>query len=386
MRKPSHFSVLCVAGAFAIFGSTLSKAPTLPLFAQHLGLSSGAIGVIASASTIVGILVNVTSGSLSDIYGRKRLLLASGFVFASAPFLYLRVSNALQLVLVRAYHGVATATFMPVALATVADMFSTKRGGRMGLFSSFTMLGRLVAPAVGGFLILYSGFPMTYFLCGLSGISALVLFFHLRTLTPLSQDRGEVRQGLWGGLKGVISDVRVLVAAASQAAIYHTLAILETFLPLYFSLLGRDAGQAGVLLSAHILIIGVLGPVFGALSDRLGRIRPTSLGLGVCTVGFCLMAVQAGLLPLLVGVLSYSVGASLALSSIPPLIADLATSTSRGSALGALETIKDAGQASGPIVAGLLIGMSTYSTAFLLAAVILAADLFLLVFTLKGAI
>jgi len=72
----------------------MSKPLTLLLFAESLGLSEGEIGLVATTSTITGIIVNFSAGALSDIYCRKKLLIASGFFFASSPFLYLFVSYA----------------------------------------------------------------------------------------------------------------------------------------------------------------------------------------------------------------------------------------------------------------------------------------------------
>ena len=170
------FLWLCLMGGLAIFSSTMSKNPALPLFAQHLGATEADIGFIAAASTVVGIATSVPAGVLSDLYGRKRAILASTFVFASAPFLYLLVRSAWQLALVRVYHGLATAILGPVALAAVADAFQARRGESMAWYSSATLIGRLLAPTVGGFLILSpNNFNFVYLACGMSGLAALAI-------------------------------------------------------------------------------------------------------------------------------------------------------------------------------------------------------------------
>ena len=77
---PRNFLLLCFMGAFAIFSSTMSKSPTLSWFSEFLGASDFEIGLIAAASTITGIFVNVTAGSLSDVYGRRKMLIISGLI------------------------------------------------------------------------------------------------------------------------------------------------------------------------------------------------------------------------------------------------------------------------------------------------------------------
>ena len=128
MRKASSpFILLCATGMFAIFSSTISKNPVLPLFTQSLGATEYVIGLIAACSTIVGIIASLPAGVLSDLYGRRKVMLAGAFVFASAPFLYFLVNAPWQLAIVRAYHGLATAIFGPIAVALVADLFRERR-------------------------------------------------------------------------------------------------------------------------------------------------------------------------------------------------------------------------------------------------------------------
>jgi len=142
----SIFLPLCIMGLFAILSSTMSKSPVLKPFSLSLETPTDWTGFVASASTIPGILVSLPAASLSDVFGRKKFLLMAGFVFASAPFLYLLITVWWQLILVRFYHGFATAIFVPVAEASIAELFPTERGERISLFSSATYVGRVLSP------------------------------------------------------------------------------------------------------------------------------------------------------------------------------------------------------------------------------------------------
>jgi DHA1 family multidrug resistance protein-like MFS transporter len=101
--------ILSLIGFFAIFSTTLSKNPVLPLFSQALGAGDVVIGLIAAVSPLAGILFSFPVGVLSDHLGRRRLLVASGVVFLTAPLLYLLVFDPLWLIPVRFFHGMATA-------------------------------------------------------------------------------------------------------------------------------------------------------------------------------------------------------------------------------------------------------------------------------------
>ena len=127
------FWTLCIVGFFAILSSTMSKSPVLNPFAHALGTPDSLMGFVASASTIPGILASLPAASLSDRLGRRKVLFASGIVFASAPFLYLLVNSWWQLALVRFYHGFATAMFVPVGNAFVAELFPSNRAERISI-------------------------------------------------------------------------------------------------------------------------------------------------------------------------------------------------------------------------------------------------------------
>ena len=144
--QPPFFLLIAAIGALAILSSTLSKSPVLPLFAASLNASPAEIGWIVIASTIPGILISFPVGALSDHLGKRCIILAALFVFASAPFLYLLVSEVWQLMAVRFYHGFATAIFGTVATAAIAERYV--RSGRKTFYLLFCDYRRTVCRAV----------------------------------------------------------------------------------------------------------------------------------------------------------------------------------------------------------------------------------------------
>lgn len=101
------------------------------------------------ASTLTGIIVKLPAGALSDVFGRRRLLLAGALVFATLPFTYLAASTLLVLILLRFAHGSATAIFGPVASASLSDIAPPgKRGTWLSTYSTAQGAGVLIA-AVG---------------------------------------------------------------------------------------------------------------------------------------------------------------------------------------------------------------------------------------------
>jgi len=386
-RFTKEFAVLCTLGAFAIFSSTISKSPTLSLFAKFLKAGPAEIGLIAAASTVVGIFTNVTAGALSDLYGRKPLILVATLIFASAPFLYLLVTDVWQLILVRVYHGFATATLAPVMSAAIADMFSSRRGEMMSLSSSSQYVGRLLAPIVGGSIISLLGFSLPafhqiYLICGFSGSIALLLALSL-FLLPTARSSTVQRRRVLENLREVPKHGGFLSMSSALAALYLSVGPVETFLPLYAQSLGLSGLEIGILLSVQTAVTLFAGPVFGRLSDRRGRRVFIMLGLGVVALSLVLLSFSGVFALLLLVMLLYGSGMTMALSAIPPLVSDLVPQQVYGASLGALETIKDVGQTLGPIVAGVAVGLSGYFGAFSLIGGIIAVNLGLLNLVLR---
>jgi MFS family permease len=367
--KLSPFMLLCIMGGLAIFSSTMAKNPALPLFIRSMGVPVSTVGFIAAASTVVGIIVSLPAGILSDIIGRRRVILMAAIVFATAPFLYLLIASPWQLVLVRIYHGLATAILGPVAMAAVADTFEKGRGERMGWYSSATMVGRFLAPFVGGILIFGQDFRWVYIAAGFAGILALVAATRLPIATATSASAWEAlkrERGKYGReIAFVFRHPGILATSGIEAVQYFAFGCLETFLPIYLNeKLGYTAWEIGLLFTAQILAATLTKPIMGRLSDRYGRVPMIVSGLVLGGITTATMLLSSNYLVIMVLIAMFGLGLATVTASTSALVADFSRSQSRGSALGILSSIMDIGHSSGPMVSGVLIGAYSYRMAF----------------------
>lgn len=378
------FLALCLTGLLAIFSSTLAKSPVLPLFAHHLGIDPVGIGVIAGMSSFAGFVFSVPAGMLADRFGRRRLVMVAAVIFASAPFGYLLAANIWQLALVRLYHGFATAIFVPVSMALVSGLSDRKRGEKLGWFSTATLVGRFMAPIVGGgILALYSpdsptGYMVVYLVCGGVGISV----FLLAATLPV-QGNGGPKARSWaetvGVFKSVFNNRLILVTCLVEAAILFAYGTFETFLPLYALQNGMTAANVGILLSGQIIVLALTKPIMGKISDRHGRKPQIVLGglLGaVCVGGF---SISASFYSLLCLSIAFGLCLSVVTSATAAYIADLSRPETGGTAMGMLGSIMDVGHTAGPIVSGVVATWFGYAQSFLAAAFILLAGSMLFV-------
>jgi len=290
------FWTLCIMGGFAILSSTMAKSPVLNLFSASLGTPVEWSGFVSSASTIPGILISLPAASLSDIFGRRKFLLFAGFVFASAPFFYLFITAWWQLILARFYHGFATAIFVPVAEASIAELFPSKRGEHISLFTAATYVGRLAAPLLGASILVttnsglqYTNFHELYLVVAVAGVTAFVMALPFlaerRQQTPDSQKKARkiVRQ-MFHGWRTVIRNRSALVVSLVQASQYYAYGAFEFYLTGYLLFLHYSPLIPGFVATCIIGVAAFARPYMGQVSDRVGRRVPIVLGSVVSAV------------------------------------------------------------------------------------------------------
>jgi len=383
------FFTLCIMGLFAILSSTMSKSPVLNPFATYLGTPAYLMGFVAAASTIPGIVISLAAGSLSDRVGRGKVIFLAGLIFATAPFLYLLVVDPYQLILVRFYHGFATAIFVPVANAAIVDRYPESRGEKVSTFSSSTAIGRAIAPVIGGYILLVtlSDYHELYIAVGIAGVMAVIAATGLRDRRET--DRGLVRKAIKNSnpaqktasrttrsitkdWKEVASNRRILVTSLAEAAIYYAYGAFEFYVVPYAQLLGINSLLTGFVLTAEVVTLVLAKPIMGKFSDKIGRKKPIILGLAIS--GAPMVATQFAVsFPELVLVsVTFGLGFSLVTSSTPPFVSEVCRKEVCGSAMGFLGTIMDVGQALGPIITGfILAATAAYSVSFMSLGIIL---------------
>jgi len=340
----------------------MAKTPALPLFAHALGAPPTLIGWAVMASTVPGILISLPAGFLSDRIGIKPLLLAALFVFATAPFLYLLVHTIDQLVLVRFYHGFATAIFGTVVGAEIVARYPTNRGQALGTYSAVSTVGRSIAPFLGGTLISLASFPGVYIGCAIAGVLALTL--GIKTSSDLYAPTGPKNTPTGGHLAAVLADRLVLMTSVVEALQYLVFGSVEAFLAVYAAQHGWPAWRIGLLLGAQLVVVVLSKPRLGHLSDRVGR-RPvvlSGLALGTVAVVALPFTINFGLLLTINGLFGAGFAATTAATSA--LVGDRGRVGGFGTSMGVLRSIMDIGQAIGPVLTGALIQVGGYRVAF----------------------
>ncbi len=199
--------------------------------------------VDAYALTLAALLL--TSGSLADQYGRRKLYVIGLSVFTAASALCGAAQSSTMLELSRGLQGVGGAIMFSVSLALLADAFRGKdRGVAFGVWGAITGVAVAVGPIVGGALVSGLSWRWIFFVNLPVGAVALVL-----TVLRVRESRNDhARRPDWAGF--------VLFSAALAALIYG---LIES---------GRTSfGDTQVV--ASFIAAGVLLAVFVVVEARI---------------------------------------------------------------------------------------------------------------------
>ncbi|MFI6483662.1 MFS transporter [Nonomuraea sp. NPDC050663] len=127
----------------------------IPSLTRDLAATSQDIQWILDSYILVFAGLLLIAGSLSDRYGRRRVMILGLVIFGAASLAATFAQDPLQLVAGRIAMGVGGALIMPSTLSILITVFTDERERRKALtaWSAVTMVGLVGGPVVGGLLI-----------------------------------------------------------------------------------------------------------------------------------------------------------------------------------------------------------------------------------------
>ena len=351
----------------------MGKTPLLPIFAASLGAGDAFLGIIVSISTMTGMVLKPVIGILSDRWGRRIwLVLGTGF-FAGMPFVYGLVETPSHLMVVRVFHGLATAIYGPVTLAYVTEMASHGRAERLGWFGLARNGGYVVGPAVAGLLLRYIS-PVSVFT--IIGLVSAAAFLPVLLIKEPARQRNETSRPpiLVGAISALKAGGRTPAAWLSgglDSSMYVALYAAKAFVPLYATSIGVSVVLAGAFFSVQEAVHMALNPVGGRIGDRLGYLRTVSLGVLTLGGALLLLTLSSNSITLIMPAVLMGVAQALAFPSTVALVSARVPEGNVGAGMGLIGTMKNAGKVAGPVIGGFLIAWLDFDATFRVFGVVL---------------
>jgi len=355
---------VCLFGSFTNISAMTLLLPFLPLYVEHLGVTSQAAivqwsGIAYGISFLGAGIMAPIWGKFADLYGRKLILMRASLAMAISMSLIGMAQNIWELVALRLAAGVLGG-FASGAVVLVATQTPRNRSAwALGVLSTGTMAGALLGPLMGGALPGLIGIRETFFLAGgVIFIAFLATCFLIREeARPAPGERKQRKRGAWG----MIPDRRPVVAMLVTVMLLMLASMsIEPIITVYVQTLVSDPSRV-VLISGLVMAATAFGsmlaaPRVGKLADRVGTWR---------VIIVCLLVTAALLIPQAFATnawqllaLRFLMGMSLAglLPSINATIRHNVPDGAAGTILGYATSAQYAGQVVGPLVGGFVGG------------------------------
>jgi len=282
-------------------------------------------------------------GRLGDLHGHKPVFISGFILFIGSSLVCALSPSVYALIGARGFQSLAAAMLSANSPAILTKTFpATERGRALGLQATMTYLGLVVGPSLGGWLTDQFGWRSVFFINLPVGLVAMYLslrfiprdipktirekfdwpgavtFMGGLTTLLLALNRGHS----WGwtspailGLTSIsvfllVSFIRLERKTSSpmlDLSLFHnrgfsssiTAAVLNyicvysvIFLMPFYLINGRgmSPSQAGLFLTAQPIVMAVVAPISGSLSDRIGSRTPGMVGMGLLAIGLLFMS------------------------------------------------------------------------------------------------
>lgn len=331
--------------------------PLLPAIMEEVNISVFVAGIILTIMQIVYALAQYPSGKLSDMSNRSVIIIPGMLVIALSFFLLAGVNTASILVISVAALGLGRAMYNIPSRALISDLFSSKRGEAMGIFTAGSDLGGIVAGGISVALVAVYGFfiigeipnwRVVMFFWGLVALLLVVLFKSQEKEALNFKFEGGKTYEILNKIKfSVKEDIQYILGGKSQretilafAFFIFVATAVVNFLPLYLiEEKGFSLRTSGSIFGWFFLLGMIVKPIIGGLSDRLPRYLISMGGLAVSTVGIGLLIMAQSVIGVVVAVAIFAIGYKGQFPVIDAILMDGAPDNLTGSYIGAARTV-----------------------------------------------
>lgn len=313
----------------------------LPVMAKRLNVNMASIEWVVTSYLIVISAMILIFGRLGDIKGKTKIFRFGIILFTIGSFLCGMTNSLLVLVMARAIQAIGAAATMSTSQGIITHVFpANERGRALGMSGTFVALGTMVGPPIGGFIV--SALSWEYIFLINVPIGIITFIFSMKIFPKNTEELSEkldikgaalfvigivslfgaLVQGQNTGYSQPIIIIGFVVAVVALAAFviiekrvkipllqlnifknnlfslsifcgfvsFIALSAVTIILPFYFQdVLKLSPAITGLFMMISPIILSVVAPISGYLSDRIGSEFLTLLGLILMSIGFVFM-------------------------------------------------------------------------------------------------
>lgn len=329
-------------------------------------------GLVLSLFGFLNSFTQPFTGRLSDRTGKRKVFILIGLaILAITNFAYAFATDYVSLLAIRGLQGVGVAFTIPCTIALVNELATTEtRGGSMGVFNTFRLLGFGLGPVAAGTVVQAGPYSLTpigldFTISGFDAafyFAAVTAFVSYVLVTLLVSDPEETQASAGEDLsidvlarnsEKTLDPVFTLgLASLFMAVAIALFATLETTIN---HRLDQETTWFGLQFGAFVLAQVLLQTPIGSASDRWGRrpfllaglvlLVPATLAQGFVTTSLGMLAAR----------LTQGVAGAMVFAPAFALAGDLAKAGESGTKLSVLTMSFGLGTAIGPLSSGYLV-------------------------------
>jgi MFS family permease len=328
-------------------------APALPDIARALSVDDTGIGLVVAAASLPGVVVAPIIGVAADRLGRRAVVVPCLVVFGLGGMAAMVAPNFGVLIAARLLQGFGAAGLVNLAVVMIGDRHedAVERAAAIGRNGAVLIAGLAVLPVIGGGLVALAGWRAAFAPMGLTlGVAVAAA-----RLLPRERPAGVVRlPDQMRAAAASLADRRVVaMLVVGFWAFVLVFGLVLTVLPIDLDQrFGAGPALRGVILGLPALASVVVALAMGRLSTRFSTWDLVLAGFAVFALAFAGVAAAGSVALVGVTMVVYGLGETLVIVPLQAYAAGLAPAH-RGVMVAVWVSAVRAGQASGPVLAGL---------------------------------
>lgn len=301
-RRAQYGNWVLIAVVLLLFGTAVAatqyKVPVImPSIMERFGMDAGSSSWLMSIFTFVGIVLAIPTGVLAKKFGPKSMLVAAAGIAIIGSLVGAFSTDATMLIASRGIEGVAF-IFVTICgpLAVQRYVAPEKIGSATGIWALWVCLGSVVGGVATPSLFAagaFSGVWVVYAVCVAVFAAAVVAFVRFPAGDSALDAADSTELTTQDASYVDLLKPNILLFFAAFLLFNLVLLSVLAFSPAWMQSQGIDPTVSGFLSTLPMLLAVVSSPLFGSLSDKLGRCKPLYL-IGMLAMGPCAFLMLTG--------------------------------------------------------------------------------------------